>query len=227
YRGTKFLNWLGDHLFLKLVKLSLSNCKDCYSLPALEELPCLKFLSIRGMHGITKVMEELYGSLSSKKPFNYLEKLEFEDMPKWKQWRFPENIPSLTELGILETPLFYEAQLFRYQLQGMKQIVELYISDCDSLTSLPFSILPSSLKRIEISECQKLKFTTTSYQQLQEIELVIDHDGTEEEVVAGGNWEFPSSIQRLLIYNLKTLSSRHLKSLASLQYLYTYELPQT
>ncbi|KAG5629747.1 hypothetical protein H5410_001464 [Solanum commersonii] len=51
----------------------------------------------------------------------------------------------------------------------MKQIVELYISDCNSLTSLPFSVLPSSLKRIEISECQKLKFTTTSYQQLQEI----------------------------------------------------------
>ncbi|KAL3354845.1 hypothetical protein AABB24_019103, partial [Solanum stoloniferum] len=30
----------------------------CYSLPALGELPFLKFLLIRGMHGITEVTEE-------------------------------------------------------------------------------------------------------------------------------------------------------------------------
>ncbi|XP_049379738.1 putative disease resistance RPP13-like protein 1 [Solanum stenotomum] len=43
YRGTTFPNWLAHHSFLKLVELSLSNCKDCDSLPALGELPCLKF----------------------------------------------------------------------------------------------------------------------------------------------------------------------------------------
>ncbi|KAH0715671.1 hypothetical protein KY284_008576 [Solanum tuberosum] len=58
YRGTTFPKWLADPLFLKLVKLSLSNCKNCYSLPALGELPYLKFLSIRGMHGITEVTKE-------------------------------------------------------------------------------------------------------------------------------------------------------------------------
>ncbi|KAH0776779.1 hypothetical protein KY290_008190 [Solanum tuberosum] len=35
YRGTKFPNWLADNSFLNLVKLSLVNCKDCDSLPAL------------------------------------------------------------------------------------------------------------------------------------------------------------------------------------------------
>ncbi|KAF3665797.1 putative bifunctional aspartokinase/homoserine dehydrogenase 1-like [Capsicum annuum] len=35
YRGTQFPNWLDDHSFLKLMKLSLSNCFDCFSLPAL------------------------------------------------------------------------------------------------------------------------------------------------------------------------------------------------
>ncbi|KAM3302838.1 hypothetical protein P3S67_013868 [Capsicum chacoense] len=35
YRGTQFPNWLADHSFLKLMKLSLSNCFDCFSLPAL------------------------------------------------------------------------------------------------------------------------------------------------------------------------------------------------
>ncbi|XP_049379789.1 putative disease resistance RPP13-like protein 1 [Solanum stenotomum] len=51
YRGKKFPNWLADLSFLKLVQLSLRNCKDCYSLPALGQLPCLKFLSIRGLNG--------------------------------------------------------------------------------------------------------------------------------------------------------------------------------
>ncbi|XP_049388331.1 putative disease resistance RPP13-like protein 1 [Solanum stenotomum] len=207
YRGTKFPNWLADPLFLKLVELSLSNCKVCDSLPALGQLPSLRFLYIGRMHGITEVTEEFYGSLSSKKPFNCLEKLAFEDMPEWKQWhalgigefptleklsiancpklmgKLPENLCSLKELTIsrcpelnLETPiqlsslkwfevggspkvgvLFDEAQLFTSQLEGMKKIEGLFISDCNSLTSLPFSILPSTLKRITISDCQRLK----------------------------------------------------------------------
>ncbi|XP_006340234.1 putative disease resistance RPP13-like protein 1 isoform X2 [Solanum tuberosum] len=181
YRGTRFSNWLADPSFLQLVDLSLSDCKDCDSLPALGQLPSLKFLSIRGMHGITEVTDEFYGSSSSKKPFNCLEKLEFEDMPEWKQWhvlgsgefpileylsiekcpklmgKLPENLCCLTELRILKTTLFDEAQMFRSQFEGMMQIEELYIDNCDSVTSLPFSILPSSLKRITISGCQKLK----------------------------------------------------------------------
>ncbi|KAK6777237.1 hypothetical protein RDI58_023954 [Solanum bulbocastanum] len=362
YRGTKFSNWLADPLFLKLVIFSLSNCKDCYSLPALGQLPCLKILSIRGMHGITEVTQEFYGSSSSKMPFNSLEELRFEDMPEWKQWhvlgsgefpileylsiekcrklmgKLPENLCSLTELRISETPLFDEAQMFRSQLEGMKQIVKLEIRDCNSLTSLPFSILPRSLKRIEICGCQKLKLEepvgycnmflkelslmrcdciddispellptvrklTVEYCQnltrfliptvteslsiwgcenleklsvavgthesamtylyilnceklkcLPEIELfnlqvlninnckklvndrnewclqrlpcltelVIKHDGSDKEIQ---HWELPSSIKRLEIHNLKTLSSQLLKSLTSLSQLTIDDCP--
>ncbi|KAG5629767.1 hypothetical protein H5410_001484 [Solanum commersonii] len=53
--------------------------------------------------------------------------------------------------------VFDDVQLFRSQLEGMKQIVELYISDCNSLTSFPFSILPTTLETITISDCKKLK----------------------------------------------------------------------
>ncbi|KAH0747623.1 hypothetical protein KY285_009280 [Solanum tuberosum] len=392
YRGTTFPNWLADPLFLKLVKLSLSYCKDCYSLPALGQLPSLKILSVKGMHGITEVTEEFYGSLSSKKPFNCLEKLEFEVMPEWKQWHILGigEFPTLERLLIkncpevsLETPIqlsslerfevsgcpkvgvvFDDAQLFRSQLEGMKQIVELYIRDCNSVTSLPFSILPTPLKRIEISGCRKLKLeapvgemfleylvlkecdcidvispellptardltihdchnlirflipTATESltiwncenieklsvacggtlmtslnileckklkwlpEHMQELlpslkklylsdcpeiesfpegglpfnlqllfinnckklvngrkewrlqrlpyltELWISHDGSDEEIVGGENWELPSSIQTLTIWNLKTLSSQHLKSLTSLQHLRIANLPQ-
>ncbi|KAH0713108.1 hypothetical protein KY289_009067 [Solanum tuberosum] len=362
YRGTKFPNWLADPLFLKLVQLSIDNCKNCSSLPSLGQLPCLKFLSIRGMHGITEVSEEFYGSLSSKKPFNSLVELIFEDMPKWKQWHvlgsgefatleklFIRNCPELS----LETPIqlsclkrfkvigcpkvFDDAQVFRSQLEGTKEIEELAIRDCNSVTSFPFSILPTTLKIIEISGCKKLKLEVPvgemflevlslkgsdciddispellprartlnvvncenveilsvacggtqmtsltifkckklkwlpermqellpSLKDLQlfdcpEIEsfpegglpfnlqllliseckklvngqkewrlqrlpclnvLLISHDGSDEEIVGGENWELPSSIQRLYIVNLKTLSSQHLKSLTSLQYL--------
>ncbi|KAM3399155.1 hypothetical protein P3S68_002671 [Capsicum galapagoense] len=400
YRGTQFPNWLANHSFLKLlVQLSLSNCMDCFSLPALGQLPSLKFLSIRGMLRITEVTEEFYGSPSSKKPFNSLEKLEFAEMPEWKQWhvlgigefpalqdlsiddcpklmgKLPENLCSLTKLRIsgcpelnLETPiqllslksfevdgspkagvLFDEAELFTSQLEGMKQIEELRIRNCNSLTSLPTSTLPSTLKKIRIHCCRKLKLEAadssrrisdmflevlgldgcdsissaelvpracylevrscqnltrflipngtgrldiswcenleTLYigccveilsvacgtqmmllfisdckklkrlpERMQELlpslkelyceklvngrkewrlqrllslrELYIIHNGSDEEIVGGENWELPCSIQRLFIGNLKTLSSQLLKSLTSLEYLRTDNLPQ-
>ncbi|PHT69432.1 hypothetical protein T459_28919 [Capsicum annuum] len=133
YRGTQFPNWLSDHSFLKLlVQLSLSNCKDCFSLPALGQLPCLKFLSIRGMHRITEVTEEFYGSLSSEKPFNSLEELEFAEMPEWKQWHV---------LGIGEFPA----------------LQDLSIKDCPKLLGkLPENLC--SLTKMRISRCPELNF---------------------------------------------------------------------
>ena len=152
YRGTNFPNWVADPLFLKLVKLSLRNCKDCYSLPALGQLPCLKFLSVKGMHGIIEVTEEFYGSLSSKKPFNCLETLEFEDMTERKQWhalgigefptlenlsikncpelslKIPIQFSSLKRLQVRGCPVvFDDAQLFRSQLEAMKQLSLIHI----------------------------------------------------------------------------------------------------
>ncbi|KAH0776850.1 hypothetical protein KY290_008261 [Solanum tuberosum] len=348
YRGKFFPNWLAGYLFYKLVKLSLCHCKDCDSLPALGQLPCLKFLSIREMHGITEVTEEFFGISLFTKPFSSLEKLEFEDMPEWKQWhvlgngefpaleklsiqncpkligKLPENLSSLTELIISrcpvlnlktpiqlsnlqifdvdDSPLFDDSELFGSQLEGMKQIKGLYIGDCNSLTSFPFSILPSTLKEIGIFRCQKLKLeapvgacagTQMTHlriircsklkwlpEHMQELlpslkelhlsycpeieffpggglpfnlqkleirnckklvngrkewrlqrlshlrELWINHDGSDEEILAGENWELPSSIQRLEVSNMKTLSSQLLKSLSSLEYLCIADIPQ-
>uniref|UniRef100_A0A3Q7J0L9 Uncharacterized protein n=1 Tax=Solanum lycopersicum TaxID=4081 RepID=A0A3Q7J0L9_SOLLC len=331
YRGTNFPDWVADPLFVKLVKLSLRNCKNCYSLPALGQLPCLKFLWIRGMHGITEVTEEFYGSLS---PFNSLVELRFEDMPEWKQWHLPGRgeFPTLEKLLVkncpelsLETPIQLSS-LKRFNVigcpkvgvvfdEGMKQIEEFYIRDCNSL---PFSILPSSLKVVEcdciddisaellptarnlsirnchnltrlsiptateslyIQKCEKLSMACGGTQmtylcirdckklnwlpellpslktlelincpeiesfprgRLQQLviwnckklvnrrkewrlqtlpclrELLISHDGSDEDIE---HWELPCSITRLEVSNLKTLSSQHLKSLTSLQYL--------
>ncbi|XP_016478649.2 putative disease resistance RPP13-like protein 1 [Nicotiana tabacum] len=211
YRGTHFPIWLADYSFSELVELSLRNCKDCYSLPSLGQLPSLKFLAIRGMRRIKEVTDEFYGSSSSKKPFMSLEMLKFAEMLEWKQWnllgngefpmlqelsikncpeligKLPENLCSLTKLTISncpklnpETPIqlsflkefkikgspkvgvfFNHAEQFLSQLQGMKQIVELFISGCLSLTSLPLSSLPNTLKKIEINHCGKLKLESS------------------------------------------------------------------
>uniref|UniRef100_M1CM52 Disease resistance protein R3a n=1 Tax=Solanum tuberosum TaxID=4113 RepID=M1CM52_SOLTU len=160
YRGTKLPNWLSDHSFLKLEELSLSNCKDCDSLPALGQLPSLKFLAIRGMHRITEVTKEFYGSSSSRKPFNSLEKLKFADMPELEKW--------FTVVGS-------NAEVLTSQLQGMKQIVKLVITDCKSLTSLPISILPSTLKRIHIYHCKKLKLEAPVSEMISDMFLKILH----------------------------------------------------
>ncbi|KAL3324591.1 hypothetical protein AABB24_038628 [Solanum stoloniferum] len=110
--------------------------------------------------------------------FPALEKLSIQNCPKLIG-KLPENLTSLTELIIsrcpvlnLETPiqlsnlqifdvddspLFDDSEMFGSQLEEMKQIEGLYIGDCNSLPSFPFSILPSTLKEIGIFRCQKLK----------------------------------------------------------------------
>nr|AAW48299.1 potato late blight resistance protein R3a [Solanum tuberosum] len=365
YRGTNFPNWLADPLFLKLVKLSLRNCKNCYSLPALGQLPFLKFLSIREMHGITEVTEEFYGSWSSKKPFNCLEKLEFKDMPEWKQWdllgsgEFPileklliENCPelsletvpiqlsSLKSFDVIGSPLVInfplsilpttlkrikisdcqklkleqptgEISMFLEELTLIKcdciddispellprarklwvqdwhnltrfliptatetldiwncenveilsvacggtqmtsltiayckklkwlpermqellpSLKELHLSNCPEIESFPEGGLPFNLQQLAIRYCKKLVNGRKEWHLQRRLcltALIIYHDGSDEEIVGGENWELPSSIQRLTIVNLKTLSSQHLKNLTSLQYLFIRgNLPQ-
>nr|ABI34374.1 Disease resistance protein I2C-5, putative [Solanum demissum] len=330
YRGTKFPNWLADPLFLKLVQLSVVNCKNCSSLPSLGQLPCLKFLSISGMHGITELSEEFYGSLSSKKPFNSLVDLRFEDMPEWKQWHVLgsgefaileklkiKNCPELS----LETPIqlsclksLLPATLKRIRISGCKKLKfeDLTLDECDCIDDISPELLPTArtltvsnchnltrfliptatesldiwncdnidklsvscggtqMTSLKIIYCKKLKWLPERMQELlpslkdlilekcPEIEsfpegglpfnlqllfinnckklvnrrkewrlqrlpylkeLTISHDGSDEEIVGGENWELPSSIQTLRINNVKTLSSQHLKSLTSLQYL--------
>ncbi|PHU04011.1 hypothetical protein BC332_29262 [Capsicum chinense] len=152
YRGTQFPNWLSDHSFLKLlVLLSLSNCKDCFSLPALGQLPCLKFLSIRGMHRITEVTEEFYGSLSSEKPFNSLEELEFAEMPEWKQWHVLGigEFPALQDLSIKDCP-----KLLGKLPENLCSLTKLRILRCPEL-NLDTPIQLSSLKRFEVDGSPK------------------------------------------------------------------------
>ncbi|KAF3643398.1 putative disease resistance protein-like [Capsicum annuum] len=118
--------------------------------------------------------------------FPALQDLSIKDCPKLVG-KFPENLCSLTNLRIsgcpelnLETPIqlsslkwfevdsspkagvvFDEAEVFTSQLEGMKQIEELDISDCNSLTSLPTGTLPSTLKTLRMYRSRKFKLKTS------------------------------------------------------------------
>ncbi|PHT92698.1 hypothetical protein T459_00580 [Capsicum annuum] len=250
YRGTRFPNWLADHSLLMLVQLSLSNCKGCDSLPALGQFPSLKFLSIRGMRNHRGNGE-----------FPALHDLSIEDCPKLVG-KLPENLCRLTSLTIsgcpeliLETPiqlsnlkkfevvgspkpgvLFYHAELFTSQLLGIKQIDELSITDCSSLTSLPFSGLPNTLKKVEISCCGKLTLATVD--ECQSLTKLFIPAGTENIRIFGcGNLEILSvacvtpmmALRGLSIGNcekLKSLPEQMQELLPSLNELYLTYCPE-
>ena len=87
YEGTRFPNWVGDCSFSNMVSLKLYNCKFCFSLPPLGQLPALKKLKIKHFDGVFGVGGEFYGNgFSTIKPFRSLEYLSFEYMPEWQEW---------------------------------------------------------------------------------------------------------------------------------------------
>nr|POE74252.1 putative disease resistance protein [Quercus suber] len=85
YGGTKFPTWIGDPSFSNLVLLRFENCDKCNSLPPVGQLPFLKDLLIKGMAGVKSVGREFYGE-SCSRPFQSLETLHFENMPRWEKW---------------------------------------------------------------------------------------------------------------------------------------------
>ncbi|PHT69257.1 hypothetical protein T459_28744 [Capsicum annuum] len=111
----------------------------------------------------------------------------------------------------------------------LPSLKELRLWKCPEIESFPDGGLPFNLQLLEISYCEKLVNGRKEWR-LQRLlslrELYIIHNGSDEEIFGGENWELPCSIQRLFIGNLKSLSSQLLKSLTSLEYLRTDNLPQ-
>nr|XP_034930585.1 putative disease resistance RPP13-like protein 1 [Populus alba] len=105
YSSTQFPSWVGDPSFSNMVLLSLENCENCTSVPALGLLKSLKDFSITGMSGLQSIGREIYGECCSN-PFPSLETLYFKDMPGWKYWHAygeeqVEVFPRLHKLSIL------------------------------------------------------------------------------------------------------------------------------
>ncbi|KAL3354206.1 hypothetical protein AABB24_018718, partial [Solanum stoloniferum] len=111
----------------------------------------------------------------------------------------------------------------------LPSLKELHLSYCPEIEFFPEGGLPFNSQKLEIRNCKKLVNGRKEWR-LQRLsclrELWINHDGSDEEILAGENWELCSSIQRLEVSNMKTLSSQLLKSLSSLEYLCIADIPQ-
>jgi hypothetical protein len=133
--------------FSNMVDLRIDRCGKCMFLPAIGQLPSLKFLVIRSMARVQSVGLEFYGE-GCLKPFQSLETLCFEDMQEWKDW-----IPSGVE---------YEE---------FSRLRELSISRCPKLQGKLPHHLPS-LEKFYVHKCEELVVSIPSLSMLQELEIV-------------------------------------------------------
>ncbi|KAF3949023.1 hypothetical protein CMV_025050 [Castanea mollissima] len=175
YVGETFPTWLGDLSFSNLVDLRIERCGKCTLLPAFGQLPSLKRLIIKKMDEVQMVGREFYGQL--EQPFQSLEKLCFEDMPKWEGWS-----PDLTSLSSRDTIPTTPKVLELVDCPKLKSIVdelkkdtfleEFVIKCCEKLSCLPRGLHRlSHLKKITIHDCKSLKSLGNLPAKLRSLEI--------------------------------------------------------
>ncbi|KAG8068213.1 hypothetical protein GUJ93_ZPchr0005g15613 [Zizania palustris] len=104
FAGSCFPNWLSR--LSDLQTIHLYDCTNCSILPALGELPLLKFLYIGGFPAVIHIGQEFSGS-NKDEGFPSLQELTFVDMANLKMWvsvQDGELLPSLTELEVVDCP---------------------------------------------------------------------------------------------------------------------------
>ncbi|KAL4601116.1 hypothetical protein ACB092_11G249000 [Castanea dentata] len=199
YVGARFPMWLSDPSFSNMVEVRIDRCGKCMSLPAIGQLPSLKYLVIERMAMVQSVGLEFYGE-GYLKPFQSLETLRFDDMQEWKDW-IPcgveyEEFPCLRELSISRCP----------KLQGklprnLPSLETLSIHACEKLVvSIPN--LPM-LEKIEIVGCKEVNRSTIELCLLKSMFVSIsDLKILTEEFMPGS-----AQVETLVIYDCKELRS--------------------
>ncbi|MFS7925300.1 putative virus X resistance protein-like, coiled-coil [Helianthus anomalus] len=178
YGGIEFPKWVGHPSFHRLVDVSISDCKNCTSLPPLGQLPTLKELYISSMPNVKFIGLEFTGTNQLTFPaFPSLEILRFRNMGSWKVWLtsnevFDAVFPCLRELEILHCPKLIKfspetlpsLEILRLYTRGWKgwsingevsalsRLRELHIGSCSKLIELSPETLPS----LEILEFQNM-----------------------------------------------------------------------
>nr|XP_048328237.1 putative disease resistance protein At3g14460 isoform X2 [Ziziphus jujuba var. spinosa] len=185
YGGTSFPDWVGRDLFCRLGKMKLKNCRYCYLLPPLGQLPSLKELRVKGFDMVERIGHEFYcggsSSNSMTRPFKSLEVLKFSDMSSWEEWLLMEGeqedgaFPKLRRLELRNCPKLSAACLpdclpclNTLEISGCKMLLAslqgdqlptlevLALSSCPEVESFPEGRLPSTIHTIRISYCGKL-----------------------------------------------------------------------
>uniref|UniRef100_A0A0D9V6X1 Uncharacterized protein n=1 Tax=Leersia perrieri TaxID=77586 RepID=A0A0D9V6X1_9ORYZ len=179
FPGIQFPSWLASSSLAKLQTIYICDCRST-ALPALGQLPFLKYLDIAGATEVTQLSRGFSG-FAQPKGFPALEVLLLVDMPKLREWIFDvadQLFPQLTELVLIQCPLLKKLppvpstlQTLRICESGLDSLPELqngtcpssltslYINDCPNLSSLRVGLLankPTALKSLTIAHCEGL-----------------------------------------------------------------------
>ncbi|KAM3399171.1 hypothetical protein P3S68_002687 [Capsicum galapagoense] len=196
---------MNSNMFLEELRLD-----ECDSISSAELVPRARNLYVRSCQNLTRFLIP-----------NGTETLQF-----WHCWNL--EILSVARGTQMTSLSIFDCKKMKRLPEGMQELLpslkELRLWDCPEIESFPDEGLPFNLQDLWIDNCEKLVNSRKEWrlQRLPSLrELFIYHNGSDEEIVGGANWDLPCSIQTLHIRNLKTLSSQLLKSLTSLEYLGT------
>ncbi|KAG4977429.1 hypothetical protein JHK86_036903 [Glycine max] len=151
YGGKQFPRWLFNNSLLRVVSLTLKNCKGFLCLPPLGRLPSLKELSIEGLDGIVSINADFFGSSSCS--FTSLESLEFSDMKEWEEWEckgVTGAFPRLQRLSIMRCP-----KLKGHLPEQLCHLNYLEISGCEQL--VPSALSAPDIHKLDLGDCGKLQ----------------------------------------------------------------------
>ncbi|XP_044974710.1 putative disease resistance protein RGA4 [Hordeum vulgare subsp. vulgare] len=184
--GRRYPAWFDTTSLSSLVYLKLKHVRSCVELPAIWQLPNLKYLRIDGAHAVTKVGPEFVGCKKGDHvcnelvAFPKLEWLIFNGMPNWEMWSFfvEEVVAEQGEGGTSEIRKV-DAQSSRLQL--LPRLVGLQLHGCPKLRDLPQQLGKDTacLKQLSLRGLNNLK-AVEDRQVLSEVLIIEDCEGLEK-----------------------------------------------
>ncbi|CAN4116664.1 unnamed protein product [Withania somnifera] len=240
FRSTRLASWMRASVLRSIITLHLHDCKYCLHLSQLAQLPCLKSLSLRGIH-VEYIDSDVERGISQLRKFPSMESLEMCKLPNLKGISIEEGeeyFPSLHEMWIEDCPSLTFPRLLSLRnlriiecsnmmlasISNLCSLTCLEISSNKELTSFPEEVLTylTDLETLAIGGFTKLQVLPNSLASLTALKsLSISHFHQLESLPEQG-LKGLTSVRKLSINcsdRLKYLSKgfRHLTSLEELE----------
>ncbi|PUZ68550.1 hypothetical protein GQ55_2G037500 [Panicum hallii var. hallii] len=167
--GRRFPTWLDTAThFPSLTYLQLVDCKSCWHLPPIGQLPNLKYLKIEGATAVTKIGPEFVGygvgnpGSAEAVAFRKLETLVIKDMPNWELWTFvveEEEEATAAAAGKDGAAANQKGEAPPPRMQLLPRLKELFLVCCPNLRALPRQLgqQATSLKKLCLNFVHRLK----------------------------------------------------------------------